>query len=205
MLFLRGASLAVGIFRTAIGKRGDITSMKKTKTEWLAFFQSHALSQNGSCISTEYLNSRTKLSFMCESGHTFDALPPNVSRGSWCPRCAGNAPLSLADMQAYAVGKGGECVSDQYVNENSYLDFVCANNHAFSATARSLRSQDCFCKECQKLTLEEFTELANSIDYKLITEKYINNYSHIDLLCSNGHSWRVQPKHFKEGRRCPYC
>ena len=59
--------------------------------------------------------------------------------------------------------------------------------------------------ECQKLTLDEFQRLADSIGYTLLSDEYVNNYTKIQVLCDVGHLWDVQPKHLKEGRRCPDC
>jgi len=59
--------------------------------------------------------------------------------------------------------------------------------------------------ECQKLTLGEFQRLCDSIQYTLLSKRYVNNYTHIRVLCDAGHLWSVMPKHLKEGRRCPEC
>lgn len=46
--------------------------------------------KNGLCISTEYVNSQTKLIWQCEHGHQWEAKPNNVRHNnSWCPYCSG--------------------------------------------------------------------------------------------------------------------
>jgi hypothetical protein len=40
----------------------------------------------------------------------------------------------LAEFQAMAAEWGGECISDEYVNQNTKLEFICNSGHEFSAT-----------------------------------------------------------------------
>jgi hypothetical protein len=48
-----------------------------------------AESKNGLCISTEYVNSQTKLIWQCELGHQWEAKPNNIKhKNSWCPYCS---------------------------------------------------------------------------------------------------------------------
>jgi len=69
----------------------------------------------------------------------------------------------------------------------------------------SVRTMGAFCVECQKLEMSEFQRLANSLGYTLLSKEYVNNYTHIRLLCDVGHLVTIQPKHLKEGRRCREC
>ena len=51
--------------------------------------QVHKLAQErgGKCLSTEYINSKTKLWWKCKRGHAWEAEPSNVKHGTWCPEC----------------------------------------------------------------------------------------------------------------------
>jgi hypothetical protein len=53
-------------------------------------FQIIAKERGGYCLSNKYINAKTKLGWKCKEGHTWEAIPDNVKRGSWCPYCAGN-------------------------------------------------------------------------------------------------------------------
>lgn len=51
-----------------------------------------AENRGGRCLSDEYINSRTKLLWECDKGHTWHAPWKNVGiNGSWCLTCANNA------------------------------------------------------------------------------------------------------------------
>lgn len=48
-----------------------------------------AQSKGGDCLSKEYVDSLTKLKFICDKGHSWTALWSNIkSKDSWCPQCA---------------------------------------------------------------------------------------------------------------------
>lgn len=176
------------------------------RDDWLAEFQAIAADWGGQCLSDEYVNQGTKLMFQCADGHTWSATPMNVyHKGSWCPHCVGNAMLTLKDVQQAAAELGCKCLSDTYVGVHEPLEFECPIGHHFTASTTSVRTMQAYCMECQKLTLEEFQRLCDSIDYTLLSEEYVNNYTKIRVLCDQGHLWCVQPKHLKEGRRCPDC
>jgi len=45
--------------------------------------------RGGKCVSSEYINSKTKLTWECSKGHQWEAIPNNIKKGSWCPVCVG--------------------------------------------------------------------------------------------------------------------
>ena len=49
-----------------------------------------AKSRNGECLSSEYVHSKTKLTWKCEHGHEWETEPRNIKSGYWCPRCSRN-------------------------------------------------------------------------------------------------------------------
>jgi len=47
-----------------------------------------ANSRGGKCLSDEYINTYTKLTWQCDKGHVWQATPNNITSGkSWCPVC----------------------------------------------------------------------------------------------------------------------
>jgi hypothetical protein len=179
---------------------------QKQRDEWLVEFQAIAAEWGSACLRNEYVNQSARLTFLCAHGHTWSALPMNIyHRGSWCPHCSGNAQYTLKDVRKVASLSGARCLSSKYLGFHKPLDFRCAAGHEFSTRVGSVMVNGVFCAECQKLTLEEFQRLCDSIHYTLLSDNYVKNYTHIHVLCDRGHSWQVQPKHLKEGRRCPGC
>ena len=63
---------------------------------------------------------RAPVRWQCHEGHTWSARPDNVLRSkTWCPVCAGKAPLDLGRLQEHAARRGGECLATEYVNNRS--------------------------------------------------------------------------------------
>ncbi len=53
-----------------------------------------AKERGGKCLSKEYKNRRSKLTWQCEKGHTWESTPKNIKAGSWCPECRKRAVKS---------------------------------------------------------------------------------------------------------------
>ena len=50
--------------------------------------QKLAISRSGRCLSKNYINTNTKLKWQCKKGHIWEAIPSNIKKGTWCPKCA---------------------------------------------------------------------------------------------------------------------
>jgi nucleoside-diphosphate-sugar epimerase len=54
--------------------------------------ESFADSRGGRCLATEFADPGTRVGWLCQHGHSFDASPRLlISAGYWCPECAPNA------------------------------------------------------------------------------------------------------------------
>jgi hypothetical protein len=49
--------------------------------------QTLAKKRDGECLSEVYTNNRTKLLWECREGHTWEATPHGIKKGTWCPEC----------------------------------------------------------------------------------------------------------------------
>lgn len=47
-----------------------------------------AADRGGECLSTEYVNTKTLMSWRCAAGHEWEARAKNIRAGHWCPVCA---------------------------------------------------------------------------------------------------------------------
>src|SRR5262249_275149 len=111
--------------------------------------QTLARQRGGLCLSTEYAKSYTKLEWKCIRGHNWMATPAAVKhRGSWCPVCARGAPLGLENMQALARKRGGFCLSIDYVNSYTKLEWQCSQGHTWKATPSSVKYRGHWCPFC---------------------------------------------------------
>lgn len=118
--------------------KGSIDDMQKIATD-----------RGGKCLSCTYVNNETKLLWECARGHRWEARPSGVKQGTWCPLCAGTAKHTIGDMQQIATERGGNCLSNAYVNANTKLLWRCKYGHQWEALPRRV-TQGKWCPVCAK-------------------------------------------------------
>jgi len=75
--------------------------------------------RDGKCLSLDYKNARTKLTWECNKGHRWKASLDNIKSGKWCPVCAKdlrknteykikNRASQLINARSIAISKGGK-------------------------------------------------------------------------------------------------
>lgn len=123
--------------------------IKKTIEEMRAV----AASKGGDCISTEYLSARSPLRWRCAEGHEWEAAPTSIiSRRSWCPYCAGQRGnhLTIESMRELARHRGGECLSEEYVNTKTKLRWRCGQGHEWDALPLNVVHKNSWCPFCAR-------------------------------------------------------
>ena len=120
--------------------------------------------KGGECLSTEYIDGKTKLEWMCAEGHTWEAVPDSIKNaGSWCSKCfAENLALTIEEMQEIATERGGKCLSTEYVDSGRNLEWVCSEGHTWMATPSSIKHSGSWCSICagnETLTIEGMLEI----------------------------------------------
>ena len=171
-----------------------------------------ASARGGRCLSTDYVNARSRLQWKCKEGHQWHARPENIRSGHWCPTCAGVERKTIEDMQVLASTKGGKCLSGRYVNARVKLEWECAKGHRWRAVPNSVQ-QGCWCSECaiargalkQSNSIEKMRQLAEKHGGKCISASYTNARAHLEWECIHGHQWKALPSNIQRGQWCPYC
>lgn len=132
--------------------------------------KSFAKAKGGKCLSDKYVNTQTKLDWMCSEGHIWMAAPTNIIyKGKWCPECSGNKKLTLQHAIDLAKKKGGECLSLAYVNSASKLDWKCQFGHEWSACYNNIHHGS-WCPYCICLFGETVVRLCFE---KLFEERFV--------------------------------
>ncbi len=131
-----------------------------------------AKTRGGDCLSTIYVGWRAKLEWVCNEGHTWEAVPNRVSKGTWCPVCANvqriikqrsSSLLSPDDwlevLTRHARSKGGELLSSIYTNAKTRLRWRCKFNHEWLAMPSRVR-RGTWCPYCARGSKQTRTEVA---------------------------------------------
>ncbi len=156
-------------------------------------YQKIAAQKGGECLSTEYLNASSKLKFKCKHGHVWETKGVNISgKGRWCPHCAPNKKLSLADAIDFANQFDGYCISKTYVKCTDKLQWKCKYGHEWESTFVSIKNSKGWCPQCTgKLFSENLVRLMferltgkKFIKIKPKWLKYGKSFLELDGYCS---------------------
>jgi thiol-disulfide isomerase/thioredoxin len=120
----------------------------RTSQNIIEQMQQLARNEGGKCLSEEYIDNITHLFWECKEGHTWRAVPAEIKRGSWCPDCAGFTKLTIEQMQELAKSKGGKCLSKEYINSYTKLNWQCKEGHIWQATPSGVRNSYRWCPIC---------------------------------------------------------
>ena len=89
------------------------------------------------CIlkSTEYVDSKTKLDYICKMGHEHSITWGDFKSGRGCPICGTESRvakrrLDFSDVIKSFAAERYVVVSDTYINVDQILDLICKNGHS---------------------------------------------------------------------------
>ena len=112
--------------------------------------------------------------------------------------------LTIELMQQIARDRGGKCLSKEYINAHTHLEWMCAEGHRWKATPSSIRVGR-WCRKCSieiradkfRGTLEEMQDIAFERGGKCLSTTYTNAHTHLEWMCAEGHRWFAVPNNIK--------
>lgn len=119
----------------------------------IADMRRFAKTHGGRCLSRVYTNSVTKLEWECAHGHRWQAVPGSIVAGRWCRVCARDSlKLGIKLMHDVAKERGGRCLSTDYVNAATKLEWECRIGHRWFAPPNAIRNGH-WCRFCAYLLM----------------------------------------------------
>lgn len=111
---------------------------------------------------------------------------------------------SYDEVENYVKSKGLILLSDTYINFTTKLKLMCTNNHVFERSLSSIKSSNnTTCQYCEggklSVTIELIRDFLDKIGYKLISDKYVNATTKLELKCDNGHTFHKTWNKIKMG------
>ena len=168
-----------------------------------------ALSREGECLSDTYINIETHLRWRCKFKHEWTACLSKVKhRQQWCPECGGTKKLTIEFAQRVGIERGGQCISTEYINTDSHLEWECGRSHRWIATLNNIKNHISWCPECAgvtKWTIEELNAIAIKNGGRLLSTEYFNSQTHMEWICQYEHRWSAVPNSIVQGSWCPTC
>ena len=119
-------------------------------------------------------------------------------------------------MRSLARQQGGECLSEEYVDQNTPLRWRCASEHEWESRPHDVK-QGYWCRECYRLRHRQRCEIEKRKKFaeaKALARKnggtclstvYEGNSVPLQWRCANGHVWSTKPINVTIGHWCPEC
>lgn len=121
--------------------------------------------------------------------------------------------IELEELKIIAKNKNGKCLSGQYINNNTKLEWECGKGHRWFAVPASIKQGHTWCPECKgeriskskEVDIEPIKKIIQSQGGTLL-EVLINNYHrHYRVKCNKNHSWITDSSRLKNGMWCQKC
>ncbi|KKL86043.1 hypothetical protein LCGC14_1948640, partial [marine sediment metagenome] len=142
-----------------------------------------AIEMRGKCVSTEYINNRTKMLWECKNGHQWWAKFAHIKSGHWCRQCTHKVnsekqKLSngLTDAIDFANSKNGKCLSKKYIGTHSHMSWKCECGHTWLATFANIK-QGYWCPYCagQIIFIDDCKFIARELGGECLSNTYKNS------------------------------
>ena len=149
-------------------------------------------------LSDKYVNSTSKLVYICNNGHTHSISWASWRSGSRCPYCAKRPPININYIKIVVEKEGYTLLSTYYKNCDTKLNFICNYGHSCVLTWAHWKSGS-RCSVCAntKTALRQIGKTNSNWKGGISKEPYCNN-------------WDDDLKSYikdRDGNRClnPYC
>lgn len=189
--------------------------MRKTPVKWNIDLIKEYLQENYEgykLITNNYISIRQKIDIQCPKGHHINISFVYFKEAkNKCRTCWKENLFLQKEKEAKEIlqGFGYEFLG---LVDIKHGKVKCTNNHEyvqqFSSMKRGSKCQKCFAKESGKLKalkIEDVRKEVESFNYKLLSNVYINNSTHLEMQCDKGHVYQTKYNNFVNGSRCPKC
>ena len=178
--------------------------------------------RGGEIISGEYINQKSKFRFRCEKGHEWETTPNQIIIGRWCDKCHREkrqleikekySEIKVDQLKIIVNEKNGKILGGEYVNNLSKFSIQCRNGHIWETTPHQIIIGH-WCRKCvvisvsekQRDSIETYKLLVEQRGGKLLSNKYFNQHTKLEIECKNGHRWFSRPQGLKKGNWCREC
>ncbi|MFB5759111.1 HNH endonuclease [Paenibacillus medicaginis] len=175
------------------------------------------ISKDCKLISTEYIDIKLPLEFICKCGKRTTASFDNFKRNKYCSDCG---IIKQVKSQRHTFGyianyfeeKNCKLLSTTYVNNKQKLDYICCcgnkSSIAFNDFQSGKRCWQCKGKRSNKdrvLTLEYVSNYFKEQNCILLSDSYDNAREPLEYICGCGTISKIAFYKFQSGQRCFNC
>ncbi len=123
-------------------------SQRRRLADGLTRLRDAAAAKGGECLAEHYVGSNMKYRFRCARGHEWESTGNRILRGAWCFVCTHlDRRHGIERMRELAAARGGRCLSEEYENAASKLQWQCHLGHTWWAPPTNV-IQGHWCATC---------------------------------------------------------
>jgi len=120
------------------------------------------------------------------------------------------AKLTMDTAKEIAHSRGGVCLSEQYINNNTPMLWKCIKNHEWSARLTSVKNHNTWCPKCaignrRTRTIKDMRKFAEKKGGLCLATEYVNRRDPLEWQCKEGHKWKASAKDIIKGTWCRKC
>ena len=112
-------------------------------------------------------------------------------------------------VKEYIEGFGYKLISKEYKTCHDKLEIECQLGHLYKATFTNFKNHNKRCPVCNggvRFTLNEVKSILEKHGYTLLEEEYKNAKTKMDVMCDNGHKFKISFDNFNNKNiRCQFC
>jgi hypothetical protein len=159
-----------------------------------------------SLVSKEYKDSHAKLISICPNGHEYSVSFTKWLSGRRCLCGRGKQRLTIEFIKKEFEKRGYTLLSKEY-KHNEKLKYICPEGHKHEIRWDHFQSgHGCpYCAGRPIITIADVKKSFESEGYTLLSKEYINSYTKLEYICSEGHKYSTAWRFWKKGHRCPEC
>ena len=151
--------------------------------------------------------------YVCKCGRGYSRADTLRGHQKVCtgePKQPKRVNVSILTAQQIAKIRGGQCLSDKYIDLHQPLRWQCGEcDHEWDACLGTVRSRGTWCPNCAntQLALADAHEAAEQKGGKCLSSTYVNASEPLLWQCGTcDHEWETCLKHVRnDGTWCPNC
>ncbi len=95
----------------------------------LEFIKQYFKDRGCKLLETEYINSHTKMKYLCKNGHNNEIIFSSFQRGIGCSICSGKKKHTFEEVFNYFKDNNCKLLEIEYINIYTKMKYICENGH----------------------------------------------------------------------------
>lgn len=163
-------------------------------------------------VDKEYINSNTKIKFMCPTHGIVQKSFTDFKKHPICPTCSNKTRKPISEVIEIFSNMGYTLISDKYFNGKQKLEFYCPLHGIKTGILINIQRGHA-CNECgnskigDKLrhSIEYVRDKFSSKGYTLLEDTYIDAKTRMRYLCPKHGEQMINFSNLNSGYGCPVC